>query len=129
VNWLSSLFGLFNGASATIGTVTVTPSQMATLVDQAIGSFTGLAAAVKAHDWGDAADLTVEDILKVLSQPEFAVLEGPFVLPIDVMALLLPTLIQQGSKHLGQHAPIFPSANSPNDKTNGIWPTTIGNNK
>ncbi len=137
MSFFSDLFnGLANlltgGKSVAIGPVTVTPGQVASLLDSATGSIGALTTAWKAHDWTTVENLTVEDALKIASQPEFNAIEGPAALPIDIASVLLPFLITEGSKHLTMNAAeksAFPSTQSPDQNTDGGWPTTIGNQK
>jgi hypothetical protein len=124
---------LFGGKNLAIGPVSVTPAQAASYLDMFAGGFSRLSADIKAHNWDDGEVVVADDILKIASSGPLNAVEGPFALPIDVAATVLPWVFDQGAKHLNDYTltgPITPNTYSPDSNTagpGGIWPTTIGN--
>jgi hypothetical protein len=115
-----NLGAILAGDSTTIGSVTVSASTAANIVGSLGLSFGQLGAAIKAKNWSEAAEVTIDDILVFAADLGFG---QPFT---GIVAKLLPALFAQGEKHLGlspEQAELFPSTHSLDDKTNNGWPT------
>jgi hypothetical protein len=96
------------GGATNIGGVAVTAPDAANIVGSLGLSFSQLSAAIRAKDWNDVAELTIDDVLIVAADIG---LGQPFT---GIAAKLLPILFAEGNKHLGltpDQAKLFPSAN------------------
>lgn len=105
-----------------VGSFTFTAAQLEAATGS-LGSFLdAFQAALKAKNYDAATEIAVDEAL---------IIAGDIGVPYaGLAAKVLPFLYAQGSKNLGltpAEASIFPSTHSPNDRTDGIWPTTLGN--
>ena len=120
---VAAMKSIFSPAKAIqVGSFTFTSAQLQAATGS-LGSFLdAFQNAIKNRNYDAATEITVDEALIIASD-----LGVPYA---GLAAKVLPFLYTQGSQHLGltpAEASVFPSTHSPNNKSNGIWPTTIGN--